>query len=96
MDKIIYMTSLYDCYKELLTDKQKYCFEDYYFNNLTLQEISENEKISRNAIFKQLKNIENKLLFYEEKLKIYEKTKKLEKIIKKIEDENIKKELENL
>lgn len=35
MDKEIYLTGLYDYYSELLTDKQKLYFEDYYFNNLS-------------------------------------------------------------
>ncbi len=96
MDKYIYLSNLYDYYGTLLTEKQQNYFEDYYFNNLSLKEISENKKVSRNAIFKQLKTIEDKLLFYENKLKLYEKNKKLLQIIEKIDDKNIKKELESL
>ena len=33
MENTIYMTMLYDYYKNLLTDKQRAYFEDYYFNN---------------------------------------------------------------
>ena len=71
MDKEIYLSSLYDYYSPLLTDKQKDYFEDYYFNNLSLAEIAENNDTSRNAIHKHIKDTENKLLAYEDKLKLF-------------------------
>ena len=73
---------LYDYYESLLSDKQKEYFSLYYFDNLSLSEISENLGVSRNAIHKSLKGIEILLLDYEDKLKIYDKTKKIEEIIK--------------
>ena len=79
---------LYDYYESILSDKQKEYFSLYYFDNLSLSEISENLGVSRNAIHKSLKGIEILLLDYEDKLKIYDKTKKIEEIIKgsKVED----------
>jgi len=91
-----YYIILYDFYSSLFTDKQKEYFEDYYFNNLSLAEISENIGISRNAVHKSIKLIEKKLLFYEEKLSLYEKNKELSRIIDKINDKDIKKDLERL
>ena len=41
MEEREYIISLYDYYKNLLTDKQREYFEDYYFDNLTMEEISE-------------------------------------------------------
>lgn len=93
MDKNTHIIILYDIYKELLSDGQKESFEDYYFNNLSLGEISENLNVSRNAIFKQVKVVEKKLEDYELKLKLYEKSIKLNKIIDKIEDKKLKEEL---
>lgn len=93
MEKEIYLTILFDYYGELLTEKQQTYFKNYYFDNLSLAEISENLNVSRNAIHKELKYISEKLEFYEEHLKIYEKDKKLESLIEKITDESIKKEL---
>ena len=78
---------LYDYYGELLSDSQKEYFEDYYFNNLSLGEIADEEGISRNAIHKQIKSATEKLEFYEEKLKLIEKEKK---ILNEIKDENLK------
>ena len=87
MDNQILLNILYDYYGELLTDKQKNYIKDYYFDNLTLSEISENYNISRNAIHKSLKEIEEKLLYYEEKLKLYEKNIKIKKIIANLDDD---------
>ena len=61
MDERLYLINLYDYYGDLLTQKQKDYFEEYYFNNLTLLEISENYEVSRNAVHKQLKEVEEKL-----------------------------------
>jgi len=76
MDRMIYLNTLYDIYKDLLTDKQKEYYEAYYFDNLSLSEIADNYDVSRNAIFNQLKLIEEKLEEFEEKLKINEKQNK--------------------
>lgn len=87
---------LYDYYGELLSDKQKEYFEAYYFDNLSLAEIAENEDKSRNAIHKVIKSVILKLYEYEDKLKLYQKEVKLKEIIVKIDDEAIRKEIEGL
>ena len=38
---------LYDFYGELLNDRQRKAYEDFYFNDLSLSEIAEEEGISR-------------------------------------------------
>ena len=81
MDNRDYLIILYDFYGELLNDKQREYFEDYYFNNLSLGEISENVGISRNAVHKNIKSSEEKLYFYEEKLGLYQKRKFMEKLL---------------
>ena len=95
MDRI-YLIDLYDIYSDLLNDKQREYFELYYFDNLSLGEISDNIGISRNAIYKQIKTVENKIIFFEDKLKLHAKNLKLKDIIDKEKDKNIKIELENL
>lgn len=91
-----YLIILYDYYGELLKEETKKYFEDYYFDNLSLGEIADNNKISRNAIHKHIKSAEEKLIFYEEKLKLYEKEKKLKNIICKIKDEKTRKLIEDV
>lgn len=90
MDKLVYLNDLFDIYSDLLTEKQRMYFKDYYFDNLSFGEIASKYNISRNAIFKQLKIIEDKLTFYEEKLKILSKKNKINDIIELIDDERIK------
>ena len=96
MDKQDLLIILFDYYEELLTNSQKKYFIDYYFNNLSLAEISENENVSRNAVSKDLKLTKEKLINYEEKLKLYDKDKKMRRVIDKIKDEGIKEELEKI
>ena len=90
MDERSKLILLYDYYKDLLTDSQKGYFEKYYFDNLSLSEISENLKVSRNAVHKQLKAIEEKLNFYEEKLKLIEK---YNKILNEVNDIKLKEKI---
>jgi len=83
MEEIIYLTEIYDLYNNMLTDKQKKVFEDYYFENLTLEEIAENLGVSKNAVSKSIKNVKSLLLNYEENIKFNSYMK------------NVKKEFEN-
>ena len=96
MEKRDYLIMLYDFYGELLNEKQKEYFEEYYFNNLSLSEISANLNVSRNAIHKCLITVEEKLTFFEEKLKLYEKTTLIRDIIKEEDIKKIKKKLKEL
>ena len=96
MEERDYYIILYDLYSSLFSVKQKEYFEDYYFNNLSLSEISENIGVSRNAIHKSIKSIEKKLLFYEDNLKLYKKNLEVNNIIKNINDKNIRKKLEGI
>ena len=96
MEDFVYYGELYDLYQELLTTKQKNYFEDYYFQNLSLGEMAENYDVSRNAIFKQIHIVIEKLEEYEEKLQLFKKKKKLEEISQSIDDLSIRKQLEEL
>ena len=96
MYDVVYYNDLYDLYGDLLTDKQKEYFEDYYFNNLSFSEMAENYDVSRNAIFKQIHIVTDKLQEYEDKLHLLSKKNKLIEIIDKVNDNSIKEDLEKL
>ena len=96
MEKRDYLIILYDYYGEVLNPDARRYFEDYYFDNLSLGEIAENNNISRNAVHKHIKNVEEKILFFENKLKLYEKDKKLKDKIDKIKEENIKSKVKEI
>ena len=96
MEKFVYLNELFDLYGDLLTEKQRDYFMDYYFQNLSYGEIASKYNVSRNAIYHQLKLIEEKLTFYEEKLKIYSKKSKINAIMNLVNDKRAKEVLENL
>ena len=79
---------LYDLYQNLLTEKQRLYFEDYYFSDLSISEIADNYNISRNGVHDQIKRTVNELNELEEKLKLNEKINKISKL--DINDDNKK------
>ena len=81
MDNVIYYNELYDLYGVLLTDKQRLYFEEYYFNNLSFSEMADNYGVSRNAVFKQLHIVTDKLDDYENKLRLREKRMKINELL---------------
>lgn len=93
MQEHILYAELFDCYGKLLTQKQQEYFKFYYFDNLTLSEISENDNVSRNAVHKSLKDATDKLLFYEDTLHMNEVKKQINEQIK---DESIKDKILNI
>lgn len=93
MEEFVLYSELYDIYGGLLTSKQKEYFEDYYFNNLSFSEMADQYKVSRNAVFKQVHIVTDKLIEYEKVLKLKEKR---EKIISLIKDNKLKEEIEEI
>lgn len=92
MERILEISLLYDFYGELLTNKQKNIFELYYQNDLSLGEIGEQLKISRQGVYDTLKRSESILSQYEEKLRLVERfvtnkhyIKEMLEIVSKIE-----------
>ncbi len=88
MEEQLYFSELYDYYQGLLTEKQREYFQDYYFENLTIQEIADNNEVSKNAVSKTLIEVKEKLEEYENILHLH-KNKKA--IIKALDEETIKK-----
>ncbi|AIO18006.1 putative DNA-binding protein [Candidatus Izimaplasma bacterium HR1] len=96
LEKSIELISLYDLYQELLTDKQKSYFESYYYDDYSLQEISDNNNVSRNAVHDLLKRTAKKLNDLESALHLKEENKKRQIIISKIRDINDNEDITNL
>ena len=96
MNERDYLIILYDYYGDLLSVDNRRYFEDYYFDNLSLAEIAQNDNVSRNNVHKHLKSCEEKLLFYEEKLGLYKKDKLLKQKVNDIKDENMRKLIEEI
>ncbi len=78
MKDYVYYNDLFIIYASLLTQNERETFKDYYQEDLSLTEISENKSVSRAAVQKMIKNVLDKLNYYESKLHIYKNNKKLE------------------
>ena len=85
MDRV-YLNDLFDIYQNLLSEHEKGVFQEYYQEDFSLKEIAENFMVTRNAIYKTLKTVENKLISYEEKLRFYQKRRE---ILKAVENNDI-------
>ncbi len=90
-----YILSLYEIYKNLLSNKEQSYFEYYYFEDYSLQEIASNYDVSRAYVSKYINSIEEKIIKYEDSLHINKKNNELRNIIKDL-DENIKLKIENI
>ena len=75
MENFVYYNDLFDIYNQLLTDNERSTFQEYYQEDLSLSEIAEDKDISRSAVQKTIKGVQEKLDKYESILKIYEKNK---------------------
>lgn len=96
MEEFIYYNNLYDLYGDLLTEKQKKYFEDYYFHNLSFSEMADQYDVSRNAVFRQIHITTSKLEEYENKLGLLFKKNKLLEIADKLPDSKLKEEIISL
>ncbi len=73
MEKFVMVTYLFDFYQELLTNRQRDLLKEYYFEDFSLGELSDEHQISRQSVFDTIKKAEQKLLDYEEKLHLFSK-----------------------
>ena len=93
MKNIVHYNKLFDIYKNLLKDDEIEVFSDYYEEDLSMQEIADNFKISKSAIGKKISNIEKKLDNYEENLKIAKNNDELEKLLEENDINKIKEKI---
>ena len=90
MEEFIYYGLLFDIYKTLLNNKSQEFFRLYYEENLTMQEIADEFKVSKSYVGSVIKKAEKKLDELENNLKIYEHRHFLANLIKLNDIEKIK------
>ena len=81
MEDRVEISLLVDFYGPLLTQKQSEIMQWYYNDDLSLSEIAELNKTSRQAIHDLIKRCYKQLLSYESKLNLLQKSIKREKEI---------------
>ena len=82
-----YLLSLYEIYSNLLTEKERNYFEYYYFEDYSLQEIADNNDVSRAYVSKYINSIESKLMDFEKSLNLYDKRNKIKEIVSNLDEE---------
>lgn len=73
MPKDLKIVEYYDTYGSLLTEKQREAMEMYYFSDLSLTEIAEETRVTRQAAFNTIKNCEARLFELENALNLLKK-----------------------
>ncbi|MEC5422721.1 putative DNA-binding protein [Virgibacillus sp. C22-A2] len=86
LEKTTRINYLFDFYHALLTPKQRNYMEMYYLEDYSLGEISELIKVSRQAVYDNIKRTEAMLESYEEKLYLYKKFQQRAELIKQMEE----------
>lgn len=79
------MSILLDFYGDLLTAKQKFYFDSYYNQDLSLAEIAEQEGISRQAVHDMINRAENTMVNAEKAVGYMEKTSEVRKACQELE-----------
>ena len=88
MDRVI-VSSLFDVYGGLLTEKQQLMLDLYCNEDLSLSEISENVGITRQGVRDAVNKAVKILVEAEEKLHITERNEKVTSLVKEIIDTSI-------
>ena len=70
MEKIVKVAQLYDVYGQLLNEKQRDVINCYYNEDLSLQEIADNDGRSKQAISDMINRSVDKLFEFEDELSL--------------------------
>ena len=81
LKKTVRINALLDAYGNLLTAHQQEIMQEYYGSDMSLAELAEAHKVSRNAIFSLVKKCEKSLQEYETKLHWLQKQTQLRKVL---------------
>lgn len=96
MENREYLCTLFDIYKELLTETERETFISYYMEDLSLSEIAENRDISKSSVGKTLNGAEKKLKEYESILNKEQIKKELNSLLEESNMDNLKERLTNI
>lgn len=86
MEKIVKVAELYDIYGPLLNEKQRDVINCYYNEDLSLQEIAENNNKSKQAISDMMTRTVDKLFEFEDELSLLEKKDELKDALTSIRE----------
>ncbi len=84
MERIVEQGILYDFYGSLLTGHQRAVYEQVVYQDMSLNEIAEEEGISKQAVSDLVKRTTAQMQAYEEKLGMIRKSRELKKLCGKL------------
>ena len=93
MKDVLKYNKLFDVYKKLLKEDESKIFNNYYEEDLSMQEIADNYEVSKAAIGKKINNVEKKLENYENNLNIVKNNEILEDLLTENDIEKIKEKI---
>lgn len=79
MENIVEQGILYDFYGPLLTDHQQEIYEMAVYRDMSLNEIAEQEHISRQAVSDLIRRVTTQMQDYEDKLGLVERFRRIRK-----------------
>ena len=85
MDKIVENGILYDFYGSLLTPHQQKIYEDAVYHDLSLNEIAQEHKISKQAVSDLLRRATQQMQEYEQKLSLIARFRRIRSVCDGIE-----------
>ena len=86
MEKIVKVAELYDIYGKLLNEKQRDVINCYYNEDLSLQEIADNNNKSKQAISDMMTRSVDKLFEFEDELSLLKKQEELKDALTSIRE----------
>ncbi len=96
MEKDFNFVELFEIYKDLLTDKQRDVFYSYYCLDLSLAEIAEEYKSTRQSVYDTVKSVKSKLTEYESHLKLKKMKVEILELSKKVKDQDLANKLKDI
>lgn len=95
-EEYIHYNELFDIYGNLLNERESEIYKLFYEEDLSLQEIADNRRVSKSAIGSAIKTINKKLEEYESKINILKQKKELQKVIPEIGNKNIEEKIKKI
>ena len=84
LEKIVEQGLLYDFYGDLLTDHQRKIYEDAVYNDMSLNEIAEEQGISKQGVHDLIKRCTRSLEEYESRLHMVKKSADIRKTVQQL------------
>ncbi len=84
MEQFLYLSDLFDFYGALLTPKQQSCLRLHLYDDLSLSEIGEELKISRQAVYDNIHRSVKTMQSYDDKLQLVKRYRKERQVLNEV------------